>query len=187
MARVHYVKAAAKNHLALGIKKGEAYYWWKADRFSPKRVSRTPPRRSQTMSSDKKSRVVAAQENLEDSLASSRQLVDAEAVKTAKLAKAEQRAYYKNIIEGFVGDCEQARDEVQEVQDEYQEALDAWEGGNSQLEDLLGEAENWTCSFEEAVSTAEEVAGRFDDEEDEITIDDALALLEDAVGSLETP
>ena len=40
---------------------------------------------------------------------------------------------------------------------------------------------------EEAVSTAEEVAGRFDDEEDEITIDDALALLEDAVSSLETP
>lgn len=51
MARAHFVKAARKAIPESGIKVGDSYYWWKF-RYGGKRVSKTPPRRSQLTQSD---------------------------------------------------------------------------------------------------------------------------------------
>jgi hypothetical protein len=53
MARVHFVKKAAKDNKAAGVKKGDSYYWW-ANRMpgsmsGVKRYSKTPPLPWQTM------------------------------------------------------------------------------------------------------------------------------------------
>lgn len=45
MAKVHFVKSACKDNPV--VKKGESYYWWKLNRFTPKQYSVTPPKRSQ--------------------------------------------------------------------------------------------------------------------------------------------
>jgi hypothetical protein len=46
MPRVHHVKKARKAIKEYDIKVGDSYYWWKF-RYGGKRVSKTPPRRSQ--------------------------------------------------------------------------------------------------------------------------------------------
>lgn len=67
MARVHYVKKARKTVKALGIKKGQPYYWWKF-RFGGKRVSLTPPRQSRLTQSEYLSAIYGAEETVEDAL-----------------------------------------------------------------------------------------------------------------------
>ena len=64
MPRVHYVKSARKDNIA--VRKGEPYYWWQNFR-SPKRFSKTYPRGSQ-LCTGRKSEVMAAQEALTDDL-----------------------------------------------------------------------------------------------------------------------
>src|SRR5687768_12723007 len=61
MPKLHYVKKAAKNYKAHGIKKGMPYYWWKFPR-APKQYSLTKPRRSQLT----RSAFVGAMMDLED-------------------------------------------------------------------------------------------------------------------------
>jgi hypothetical protein len=51
MAKAHYVKKARKAIKDAGIKIGDSYYWWKF-RFGGRRVSKTPPTRSQLTQSD---------------------------------------------------------------------------------------------------------------------------------------
>jgi hemerythrin-like domain-containing protein len=46
MPKVTHVKHAAKDYPAVGIKKGDEYYWW-AFQFGPKIMSKTPPKRYQ--------------------------------------------------------------------------------------------------------------------------------------------
>ena len=63
MAKVHYVKAAAKDNPA--VKKGEPYYWWKP-RYGSKRYTRNPPRPSQLTTSDFLSRQMELEERISD-------------------------------------------------------------------------------------------------------------------------
>lgn len=65
MPRVYHVKKARKDRPHVGIKRGDAYYWWKF-RNGPKRFSKTRPRPSQLTQSDKKSQVLGAREEIED-------------------------------------------------------------------------------------------------------------------------
>lgn len=51
MARATFVKAAAKDYPAQGIKKGESYWWWKF-RYGSRQISKTEPRRSQLTQSE---------------------------------------------------------------------------------------------------------------------------------------
>lgn len=67
MPKVHKVNRAGKDYPAIGVKKGEPYYWWEF-RYGGKRMSKTPPRPSQ-LTQSKMSGVYAAQEGLKDALA----------------------------------------------------------------------------------------------------------------------
>jgi hypothetical protein len=51
MARTHFVKAARKDYPDAGIKRGEAYYWWKF-RYGGKNRQKTPPKASQLTQSE---------------------------------------------------------------------------------------------------------------------------------------
>ena len=64
MARVHFVKKAAKAYKAAGIEKGDSYYWWQNFR-GPKQMSKEKPKPSQVASSDYERGVLSAIESLE--------------------------------------------------------------------------------------------------------------------------
>lgn len=70
MPRVNKVEHARKDYPEFGIKKGEAYYWWKF-RFGGKRVSKTYPKPSQLTMSEFLSSVYDINERLEQFSASS--------------------------------------------------------------------------------------------------------------------
>lgn len=57
MARVHFVKSARKAQPKNGIEKGDSYYWWQFYK-SPKQFSKTRPKPSQLIASDKLSRLI---------------------------------------------------------------------------------------------------------------------------------
>jgi hypothetical protein len=63
MPRVHHVKKARKDNPVAKV--GESYYWWKNFR-SPKRFSKTFPKRSQLTGSDKLSRLYGAAEDVSE-------------------------------------------------------------------------------------------------------------------------
>lgn len=65
MARVHYVKSAAKDYPHAGVKKGEPYYWWKPFRQG-KRISKERPKASQVATSEYAQRVLGLVEGLEE-------------------------------------------------------------------------------------------------------------------------
>lgn len=68
MSRVNYVKSARKDNKALGIKKGDEYWWWQDGFRGPKRVSKTPPSRAETASSDYYRQLYAIVDDLTDAL-----------------------------------------------------------------------------------------------------------------------
>ena len=65
MPRVIHVQKAAKDYPDKGIKKGEAYYWWKF-RYGPKMFSKTPPRQSQLTQSEFLGSMYDIEERIQD-------------------------------------------------------------------------------------------------------------------------
>lgn len=99
MPRVHHVKKARKDNPA--VKAGEPYYWWKSP-YSPKRYSKTYPKTSQLVTSDKLARFAEANESIEDEF--------------PLMGIAD--------LENMVDILEDAAQDVREVGEEYQEGAD---------------------------------------------------------------
>jgi vacuolar-type H+-ATPase subunit I/STV1 len=151
MAKVKFVKAAAKDHPNYGIKKGESYYWWQNNRFSPKRMSKTQPRASETASSDFESVVYGLLESVEDGV-----------------------NYFKDVdtvsddIESITSDIESCRDEEQEKLDNMPEGFQQGPAGE-RIQERIDNAES-AISELEAINT---------DKEDEETDEDFLTRVKD--------
>lgn len=156
MARVMYVKKARKAIPSAGIKRGEGYYWWKF-RFGGKRVSKTPPRRSQLTQSSKKAALFDAEDSLSEAISN---------VQAGKWGLSD----LKDAIET-------AAESVREVAEEYRESASnmegAFTGGSSKIDELNERAD-------EVESTADEldqVAQGMEDEDEEAINADAMAHL----------
>lgn len=123
MARVHKVTRSAKEHqCGRGhvIPKGEPYTWAKPG-FRTRRPlirCKAHPFRPSELVSGLASEPMAAQEAFEDALAS----IDSEST---------------SALEEIQSALEDFRSEVEDYVSQRQEALDAWENGNSTLEELL--------------------------------------------------
>lgn len=138
MARAHWVASSRKPHRCHqghDIPVGEGYYWaapgFRTSRYGKKFACKRHPFRQSQLTSGLRSEALAAAEAFEDAL-DSIDTNDATALDDLRSA-----------VEEFAG-------EIQGYADQRQEALDAWENGNSQLEDLLNlatdalyEIENW--------------------------------------------
>jgi hypothetical protein len=93
--RVHHVKKARKDNPVAKV--GESYYWWKNFR-SPKKFSKTFPKRSQLTGSDKLSRLYGAAEDVSE--------IDSWETQAA------------------IDTIKSAAEEVRQVGEEYQESAD---------------------------------------------------------------
>jgi len=103
MPRVNKVEHARKDYPEYGIKKGEAYFWWKF-RFGGKRVSKTYPKPSQLTQSEFLSTIYDINERLEQFAASSpsdaREQIDELASELRDIAS-EQEDKLNNMPEGL--------------------------------------------------------------------------------------
>ena len=147
MPQVHFVKSARKTNRALGIKKGDSYYWWKnrlpGQKAGTKRVSFSRPKPSQVCGNPFTSQVLAFAEQLE-ALVAEEGLADAiEAIASdiRQLAD-EQQEKYDNMPEslqsGPTGELLQEREEALNA---WADELEAIEVDEDELEDALLEAQ----------------------------------------------
>lgn len=103
MARVTFVKAAAKDYPALGIKKGESYYWWK-HRYGSKQVSKTPPTPAMTTNSEFLREAYGLNDDLAKFSASSAEDAEAQIADLAERARnlaEECQEKFDNMPEGL--------------------------------------------------------------------------------------
>lgn len=143
MPRVKQV-TARKNYPRDGIEKGDKYFKWsiRTGRSGTAYRSKTYPRPSQLTGSDRKSRLYAAQESVED------------AVNALKAGKKDD---FIADLESLVGILEFGVDEADEVRQEYEDASMACEGGLSEKFDAMASScEDIRQSFEEAKDAVEE-------------------------------
>lgn len=157
MPRVTTVKKARKAQGSCGrcgdaLPKGSAYRWWKFRYGGKRKRCMKPscaPRGSDLTSSDKLSRVYAAQENLEDAIAE----WDRESVHDLQAA------------------AEAAAEEIREVAQEYQDSADSIRESFSEsptadeCEERAQELEDWADEIESAASDMEEFEGTKDCDE----------------------
>lgn len=152
MARAKFVKAARKDIYQKGIripaenkqgftldrstpnpdgdtlivKAGESYYWWKF-RHGGKRISKTPPQRSQLTQSDFKSTIWTIEDE-----------------RIAKFVYSDGR----DAVEEIIGELEELRDQCQESLDNMPESLQESPTGEmlqnriDSLEDMIGQLED---------------------------------------------
>jgi hypothetical protein len=138
--KVHKVEKARDDIPGTDIKKGDTYYWWKSFR-GPKRVSKTPPRASQTTASEFLSTVYGVGEELED------------AVKGDDFTK-----------ESVLAVLESAKDEVESAQSECQEKFDNMPEGLQQGDtgQLL---ENRCSQCDEVMSAIDQASSEVEDQQ----------------------
>lgn len=161
MPRVQTIKKARKNYPNEGILKGTTYYRWKirTGRSGTTHRSRTYPRASQLTGSDKKSRLYAAQESVEDAV---------------NAIKAGEKAKLIEDLESLVGILEFGVDEADEVRQEYEDAGMSCEGGLSEkFDEMSSSCEDVRQSFEEAKDAVEELIEEL--KSDSTTVEDALS------------
>lgn len=160
MPRVHQVKAR-KNYPRDGVKKGDTYFKWsiRTGRSGITYRSMKRPRPSQLTASDKKSRLYAAQESVEDAV---------------NALKAGKKDAFIADLENLVSLLEHGVSEAEEVASEYEEAGMACEGGLSEKFDAMASScEDIRQSFEEAKDAVEEWIEEL--KSDSTTIEDALS------------
>ena len=127
MARVHLVKAARKAIPEAGIVKGEPYYWWKF-RYGGKRVSKTPPKRSQLTQSDFYARLwdieddVVSQAEANSDLASVRDDVVSQLQELRDETEEKLNNMPEGLQQGSTGEL------LQERIDALESAIDEYEG-----------------------------------------------------------
>lgn len=177
MARLHTVTARKPNKCGscgAKIKPGETYFWWanRIGRSSSKKVrcAAHKPKPSEMVSSDKMSRIMAAQESVEAVL------------------YGEQKDF-----ESFQGDVAQAlRDaasEIRETGEEYGESFDNMPEGLQQGDTGMRDGcEQWADSLESAADeieglTAEDTEPQ-DGEEAEVDYQPIIDLAEAALGEI---
>ena len=133
MPRVHHVKSARKAIPDSGIKVGDSYYWWKF-RYGGKRVSKTPPRRSQLTQSDYYGQLYDLEDEIaalvaDDSLPSAvediasrlRDLGEEQGSKRDNMPEALHDSDTGQLLEQRQSDCESAADEFEGID------MDGWE------------------------------------------------------------
>ena len=148
MAKVNFVKSARKDIEHAGIKKGESYYWWQANRFTGKQYSKTQPKPSQTASTDFERTIFSLQER-----------IDADEFFTS--------------AESAVDDISEITSEIESMRDEEQEKLDNMPEGFQQgptgeriqeridqAEQIISELESIDVDFD---PEGNETAGEFRD------------------------
>lgn len=138
MPKVHFVKKARKANKALGIKKGQSYWWWKnrlpGSASGVKRVSFSPPKPSQVAGNPFTSQVLSLGERLEE-LVADESLADE--------------------IVGIASDVRQLADEQQEKYDNMPESLQS--GPTGELLKEREEALNAWADELESIEVGEEV------------------------------
>lgn len=156
MARVTFVKKARKAIKSAGIKKGEPYYWWKF-RFGGKRVSKTPPRRSQLTQSSKKAALFDAEDSVSEAIVN---------VQQGKWSLSDLRC-----------ELETAAESVREVAEEYRESASnmesAFPNGSPKIDELNERADE----VEGMADELDQVVQGIEDEDEEEIKKDALAHL----------
>lgn len=148
MARVHYVKAAAKDYPRAGIAKGESYYWWKNFR-QVKQMSKHKPPHSQTASSEYARSVWSLLEGLE----------------------AWEGDWAESDKDDLVGALEEIRDNEQDKFDNMPEGLQQGDTGQT-IEQNVESLDEWISELQsiEFPEEGEEVK-----EGDETPLEKALA------------
>ncbi len=151
MPRVTHVRKARKANRALGIKKGQEYWWWKnrlpGRASGVKRVSLRPPRPSQVAGNPFTSAVLALGERLADLTATEDLASELQSVaEDARSLAEEQGEKFDNMPEALQGGP------TGELLTERKDALDAWA---DELEGIgVGDDEEaWTAALEEAQAT----------------------------------
>lgn len=171
MPRVTHVKSARKANKDYGIKKGESYYWWKF-RFGGKRVSKTPPKRSQLTQSAFWGTVF----DLQDSAALSPCFDDLEAE-----------------ISNLTGELQSLHDECEQSLENIPEQLrEASAGSMLQeriecLEEVISELESIDVSFDEPDIDTDETEEAFNErfsKEREERADEIWQEVTDALGNI---
>jgi len=167
MTRVHFVKKARKDYPAVGIKRGESYYWWKF-RFGPLVRSKTQPRQSQLTQSEFLSTVYGVQEDLED--------LDAQNFEE-DLEEARDDA---------VSRLEELRDETQEKHDNMPDQLQDSETGEllqSRVDDvdsMINDLQGVDCEVDEE-SIRQEAMSEFGEELTEEQKEEAEEKVKEAI------
>lgn len=117
------------------IAKGESYYWWEFQ-YSPKRYSKTPPKRSQLTQSSFLSELYSLEERIEEASVSTKDEFD-------------------DLKSDLISDIETLKDECQEKLDNMPEQLQSAPTGEllqervDGLESWVSDIENVECDYDE--------------------------------------
>lgn len=168
MPKVHFVKKARKAIKAIGVEKGDSYYWWKF-RYGGKRCSKTRPKPSQLTQSEFLSSLYSIQENIEGYSVSS-----------------------KEEMEEFASALEDAASEIQQLGEDCSGKADnmenAFPNGNPTIELLRERAEACDRISDElstASSEAESKANDGGEEKDFVWESEASYIIESIDWSVE--
>lgn len=149
MTTVHFVKRAAKAYPQAGIEKGDAYYWWQNFR-SPRQMSKTRPKPSQTAGNDYERTILSLMEELES---------------------ASPEAWGEDDRDALVSELEGARDGEQEKFDNMPEGF--------QMGDVGQTIELHVESLDSAISDLQAIDFEVPrDEDEESAWDEALAIVQ---------
>lgn len=135
MAKLNFVKSAAKDYPEKGIKKGDSYYWWQHYR-QPRQMSKQAPNPSQYASSEYERTLLSLVEQLEqeDETTWGEDDRDSVVLELEQLRDSEQEKF-DNMPEGF-----QQGDTGQQIEERIT-VLDDWIG---ELQNIDFEEENPT-------------------------------------------
>lgn len=156
MARVTFVKKARKAIKSAGIAKGQSYYWWKF-RFGGKRVSKTPPRRSQLTQSSKKAALFDAEDAVVEAIAN---------VRAGRWGLSDLRDTLEQCAEDVRGVAEEYRDSASNMES-------AFPNGSPKIDELNERADE----VEETANELDQIVQDIDGEDEEAILKDAMAQL----------
>ncbi len=134
MTHAHFVKAARKDYLDVGIKKGESYWWWKFNFSRTVYRSKTQPKRSQLTRSDFLSQIYEIEDRIQG------MTTDAD---------------IEGEIEDIKSDLENLRDEQEEKRSNMPEQLQETGSGEilqnryDSLDEMIGELDGIAADVDE--------------------------------------
>lgn len=161
MAKVYFVKQARKAYPEIGVEPGDSYYWWRF-RVGGYRSSKAMPRRSQLQSSEKKQRIYAGHEEVDDALK-------------------EDCGYFEFYRDEVGSAIDRALSAVEEVVEEYRGAGDIVENFRDRYDEQANALEEFSSSIEDFRSNLESI----DDTADDFDQAEAILQLLDEWESLE--
>lgn len=125
MAKVNFVKAAAKDYPKAGISKGDSYYWWQQYR-QPRQMSKERPKPSQVASSEYERSLLSLTENL---------------------AECDESEWGEEDRDNLISELEQIRDEEQNKFDNMPEGFQQGDTG-VQIEEHISTLDEWITELE---------------------------------------